>query len=96
MTFGDHGQLNNSAIWYEDLTTLRLSNTRTAESWKKRDAAYVRRGKIRQINIPRAAREWVTTDNFTYFRARTTPMADQRIRSTSAFGLSKQSTAEIT
>ena len=70
--------LNNTALWYEDVNftaTQQYTNRRIMEEGV--DSAYVqastRFGKLSLLGGVRG--EWVTTDTFTYFRARTTSVA---------------------
>ena len=70
--------LGNSALWYEDVNftaTSEYTNRRILEEGV--DSAYaqgtVRFGSLTVLGGVR--REWVATDTFTYFRARTTPIA---------------------
>ncbi len=70
--------LNNAAMWYEDVNftaTSQYTNRRILEEGV--DAAYIqastRFGPLTVLGGVR--REWVTTDTFTYFRARTTAIA---------------------
>ena len=70
--------LNNPALWYEDVNftaTQQYTNRRIMEEGV--DAAYLqattRLGKLTVLGGVR--QEWVTTDTFTYFRARTTAIA---------------------
>ena len=74
------GTLNNPALWYEDVNfnaTSPYTNRRIMEEGV--DSAYVqgyaRFGKLRVIGGVR--HEWVATETFTYFRARSTPIAVQ-------------------
>lgn len=70
--------LGNSALWYEDVNftaTSQYTNRRIMEEGV--DAAYVQ-GQVRLkgfTGLVGVRGEWVTTDTFTYFRARTTPIA---------------------
>ena len=70
--------LGNANLWYEDVNftaTSQYTNRRILEEGV--DAAYIqgttRFGKLTLLAGVR--REWVTTDTFTFFRARTTPIA---------------------
>jgi TonB-dependent receptor len=70
--------LHNPAMWYEDVNftaTSQLTNRRILEEGV--DAAYIqassRFGRLTLLGGVR--KEWVTTDTFTYFRARSTPIA---------------------
>ncbi|MEO6245503.1 MAG: TonB-dependent receptor, partial [Opitutaceae bacterium] len=67
--------LGNSALWYEDVNftaTQQYTNRRIMEEGV--DAAYLQgQTKLGQLTVLGGLRgEWVTTDTFTYFRARTT------------------------
>ena len=70
--------LDNRALWYEDVNftaTSQYTNRRIMEEGV--DAAYIQ-GQFRFRGLTALAGvrgEWVTTDTFTYFRARTTPIA---------------------
>jgi TonB-dependent receptor len=70
--------LNNAALWYEDTNftaTQQFTNRRIIEEGV--DAAYlqgqVKFGRLTALGGVRG--EWVSTDSFTYFRARTTAIA---------------------
>lgn len=70
--------LNNSAFWYEDVNftaTSQYTNRRIMEEGV--DAAYIQAStKWNRFTLLGGVRnEWVTTDTFTYFRARTTTIA---------------------
>ncbi|WP_414661905.1 TonB-dependent receptor [Horticoccus sp. 23ND18S-11] len=70
--------LGNTAIWYEDVNftaTQQYTNRRIMEEGV--DAAFVQgQAKLGNFNLLAGVRgEWVTTDTFTYFRARTTTVA---------------------
>ncbi len=72
--------LGNSALWYEDVNftaTSQYTNRRILEEGV--DSAYAqataRLGGLTILGGVR--REWVSTDTFTYFRARTTPIATE-------------------
>jgi TonB-dependent receptor len=72
--------LNNPALWYEDVNftaTSQKTNRRIMEEGV--DAAYIqaqaRFGKLTALGGVRG--EWVSTDTFTYFRARSTPIAQE-------------------
>ena len=72
--------LNNSALWYEDVNftaTSQYTNRRLLEEGV--DAAYIQGStKLGRLSMVGGVRkEWVTTDTFTYFRARTTPIASE-------------------
>jgi TonB-dependent receptor len=70
--------LGNSALWYEDVNftaTSQYTNRRILEEGV--DSGYVQ-GTVRLGDLTilgGVRREWVETDTFTYFRARTTPIA---------------------
>jgi len=70
--------LGNSALWYEDVNftaTSQYTNRRILEEGV--DSGYVQ-GTVRLGGLTilgGVRREWVATDTFTYFRARTTPVA---------------------
>jgi TonB-dependent receptor len=69
--------LGNSALWYEDVNftaTQQYTNRRIMEEGV--DAAYLQgQTKLGRLTVVGGVRgEWVTTDTFTYFRARTTPV----------------------
>ncbi|PAW83452.1 MAG: hypothetical protein B9S27_00215 [Opitutia bacterium Tous-C8FEB] len=70
--------LGNSALWYEDVNftaTSQYTNRRILEEGV--DSGYVQ-GTVRLGGLTilgGVRREWVATDTFTYFRARTTPIA---------------------
>jgi TonB-dependent receptor len=71
-------QLNNSALWTPDpsyTATQQFTNRRIMEEGV--DAAYVRFDtKVSRLYVTTGLRgEWVTTDTFTFFRYRTTPVA---------------------
>jgi TonB-dependent receptor len=69
--------LNNPALWYQDVnfTATQQYSRRIMEEGV--DSAYVQStiklGRLTALGGVRG--EWVTTDTFTYFRARTTPIA---------------------
>jgi TonB-dependent receptor len=71
--------LNNSALWTEDVNytaTQQYTNRRIMEEGV--DAAYLQASTklFSRLSILGGVRgEWVSTDTFTYFRARTTPFA---------------------
>ena len=72
--------LGNAALWYEDVNftaTSQYTNRRILEEGV--DAGYIqatsRFGRLTLLGGVR--KEWVTTDTFTYFRARTTPIANE-------------------
>lgn len=70
--------LGNSAMWYEDVNftaTSQYTNRRIMEEGV--DAAYLQgQTKLGKLTVLGGVRgEWVSTDTFTYFRARTTPIA---------------------
>jgi hypothetical protein len=70
--------LNNTALWYEDVNftaTQQYTNRRIMEEGV--DSAYVQAStRFGQLSLLGGVRgEWVTTDTFTYFRARTTSVA---------------------
>jgi iron complex outermembrane recepter protein len=70
--------LNNPALWYEDVNftaTQQYTNRRIFEEGV--DAAYVQgQTRVGRLTVLGGVRgEWVSTDTFTYFRARTTPIA---------------------
>ncbi len=70
--------LGNTALWYEDVNftaTQQYTNRRIFEEGV--DAAYLQgQTKLGQLTVVGGVRgEWVSTDTFTYFRARTTPVA---------------------
>ncbi len=72
--------LNNAALWYEDVNftaTQQYTNRRILEEGV--DAAYIQAStKIGRLTALAGIRgEWVTTDTFTYFRARSTPIATE-------------------
>lgn len=72
--------LDNPALWYEDVNftaTSQYTNRRILEEGV--DAAYIQAStKVGQLHILGGVRsEWVKTDTFTYFRARTTPIATE-------------------
>ncbi|MDP2137563.1 MAG: TonB-dependent receptor [Candidatus Didemnitutus sp.] len=72
--------LSNSALWYEDVNFNATSPYTTRRIMEEGvDAAYVQsETKLGKLNILSGVRiEWVTTDNFTYFRARSTPIATE-------------------
>ncbi|MBL9212070.1 MAG: TonB-dependent receptor, partial [Opitutaceae bacterium] len=70
--------LGDRSLWYEDVNftaTSQYTNRRIMEEGV--DAAYIQ-GQLRFRGLTALAGvrgEWVTTDTFTYFRARTTPIA---------------------
>jgi TonB-dependent receptor len=70
--------LGNAALWYEDVNftaTQQYTNRRIMEEGV--DAAYLQgQTKFGRMTVLGGLRgEWVTTDTFTYFRARTTTVA---------------------
>jgi TonB-dependent receptor len=70
--------LNDPTLWYEDVNftaTQQYTNRRIMEEGV--DAAYIQGStRLGKLNVLGGIRgEWVTTDTFTYFRARTTPIA---------------------
>ena len=70
--------LGNTALWTEDVNftaTSQYTNRRILEEGV--DAAYIQgTAKINRLTVLTGVRgEWVATDTFTYFRARTTPVA---------------------
>ncbi len=70
--------LNNPALWYQDVNftaTSQYTNRRILEEGV--DAAYVQaQVRLKRLTALAGVRgEWVTTDTFTYFRARTLPIA---------------------
>jgi TonB-dependent receptor len=72
--------LGNAALWYEDVNftaTSQLTNRRILEEGV--DAAYLQaQTRIGRLTLLAGARgEWVTTDTFTYFRARSTLIANE-------------------
>lgn len=73
-------QLSNSAIWYEDLNYTAVQQYTTRRLFEEGvDAAFVQAdakfGKLRVVGGVRG--EWVNVETFTFFRARTTPIATQ-------------------
>ncbi|MBL9203435.1 MAG: TonB-dependent receptor [Opitutaceae bacterium] len=76
------GTLSNTALWYEDVNFNATSpygiGRRIMEEGV--DSAYIQfQGKVlNRLNFLGGVRgEWVTTDTFNYFRARTTPIATE-------------------
>ena len=72
--------LGNAALWYEDVNftaTQQYTNRRIMEEGV--DAAFLQGStKLGRFSALAGLRgEWVTTDTFTYFRARTTPIATE-------------------
>jgi len=72
--------LGNAALWYEDVNftaTQQYTNRRIMEEGV--DAAFLQAStKLGRFTALTGLRgEWVTTDTFTYFRARTTPIATE-------------------
>ncbi len=70
--------LGNTALWYEDVNftaTQQYTNRRIMEEGV--DAAYLQgQTKLGQLTVVGGVRgEWVSTDTFTYFRARSTTIA---------------------
>ena len=70
--------LGNTAMWYEDVNftaTSQYTNRRIFEEGA--DSAYIQATtKLGRLTVLGGVRqEWVTTDTFTFFRARTTPIA---------------------
>lgn len=73
-------QLSNSAVWYEDLNYSAVQSYTTRRLFEEGvDAAFVQAdakfGKLRVVGGVRG--EWVNIETFTFFRARTTPIATQ-------------------
>jgi len=73
-------QLGNSAIWYEDVNYTAVQQRTTRRLFEEGvDAAFLQAdakiGKLRVVGGVRG--EWVNLETFTFFRARTTPIAVQ-------------------
>eukprot|EP01012_Entosiphon_sulcatum_P024943 TRINITY_DN30221_c0_g1_i1.p1 TRINITY_DN30221_c0_g1~~TRINITY_DN30221_c0_g1_i1.p1 ORF type:complete len:1042 (+),score=154.92 TRINITY_DN30221_c0_g1_i1:54-3128(+) len=70
--------LGNSALWYEDVNFTAVQQFTSRRIMEEGvDAAYLQgQTKLGKLTILGGVRgEWVSTDTFTYFRARTTPIA---------------------
>lgn len=73
-------QLSNAAVWYEDVNYTAVQQYTTRRLFEEGvDAAFVQAdakfGKLRVVGGVRG--EWVNIETFTFFRARTTPIATQ-------------------
>ncbi len=73
-------QLSNTAIWYEDVNYTAVQRYTTRRLFEEGvDAAFLRAdGQFGRLNVVTGLRaEWVKTETFTFFRARTTPLATE-------------------
>ncbi len=73
-------QLSNSAVWYEDVNFTAVQQYTTRRLFEEGvDAAFVQAdakfGRLRVVGGVRG--EWVNVETFTFFRARTTPIATE-------------------